>query len=112
MFIGPPGADSTRWHKLGVHIVFQIVKYIGLLSWVSSTSSAGGPAGQTRWRGSRLAARGSRLATRALSLFPLRSLVSPLPSSLFPVPFPPFIPRFTHSPNPSTYYSLFKSPFK
>ena len=40
MFIGPPGADSTRWHKLGVHIVFQIVKYIGLLSCVSSTSSA------------------------------------------------------------------------
>lgn len=32
MFIGPPGADSTCWHKLGVHIVFQIVKYIGLLS--------------------------------------------------------------------------------
>ena len=32
MFIGPPGADSTRWHKLGVHIVFQIVKCIGLLS--------------------------------------------------------------------------------
>ena len=67
MFIGPPGADSTRWHKLGVHIVLQIVKYIGLLSWVSSTSSAGVPrvTRDPRARGAPAGARAARRRRRA-----------------------------------------------
>ena len=64
MFIGPPGADSTRWHKLGVHIVLQIVKYIGLLSWVSSTSRLERGRGARRSRSRRARARAPPPAQR------------------------------------------------
>ena len=44
MFIGPPGADSTCWHKLGEHIVFQIVKYIPGVCRIQHTADRGSQA--------------------------------------------------------------------